>query len=492
MAGICFLCKKVWDGEQFVEYSYEEIKSSDACAYFTFSSGTDLNFFGSSGYPINRVILDEYLEYEDGYPELTEVHYQGRVLVPDQYLLPDEDSEIIAYYGAIPEAPDNPGSDIPTGGYTLNITYKHNESLGTYDESSYTHYGAWLSDDTMETVFYYDKDGNIQRINRLPGMGNVYNWILSHSTLKGYSESNPCYSNAQVNYVVSDAADLILTIGNDGGTTDPKPTALFPLADVNIGESYMITALPYVGYTVDHWAVFDKKMEAWVDLSESGTTYVLSVVDPGYTYQVKVYFKETTLNNKIATKNDLNYLIPSVTFYTSDVSNCPTASTIKNSSKQTADYVYRLRVNGTYADNQLVRLKDCSWSQESLEYIIHVQGTYINASGSGYYSGTWFSEGSYQSQYVQATVKFYTSYGLAATEYTQMKIQARQYGTQQYSLEWAHLTPIMHTFNKSTKINRIEIQLANGFGFQSGGSKQLAEYEQGRDYTWNVQGQVVG
>jgi hypothetical protein len=191
-------------------------------------------------------------------------------------LLPDEDSEIIAYYGAIPEAPDNPGSDIPTGGYTLNITYRHNTSYEPSDSDSIKHYGAWLSDDTtMEKIFYYDKDGNIQSINRLPGMGNVYNWILSHSTLKGYSASNPCYSNAQVNYVVSDPARLEFTAGNEGGITDPKPTALAPLSGVNIGESYTLTALPYVGYTVDHWAVFSKKMEAWVDLSESGTTYVL-------------------------------------------------------------------------------------------------------------------------------------------------------------------------------------------------------------------------
>jgi hypothetical protein len=70
----CFLCQKVWDGAQFVEYSYNEIRYADRSDYFILS-GNELNFFGTSGMPINRVVIDNYLEYDDGYPELTEIHY---------------------------------------------------------------------------------------------------------------------------------------------------------------------------------------------------------------------------------------------------------------------------------------------------------------------------------------------------------------------------------------------------------------------------------
>jgi hypothetical protein len=181
----------------------------------------------------------------------------GRVITPEKYTLSSSDSEIIAYYGATPDEPDNPGSDTPDGGYTLYITYRHNESSEPYEEQSVKHYGAWLSDAaTMATVYYYDKDGNKKSINRMNGLGNVYNWILSHSNLKGYSESNPCKSNAEVQYVVSTAARLRFTVGNEGGTTDPTFTS-FTALDVNIGDAYILTAIPYVGYAVDHWATFD-------------------------------------------------------------------------------------------------------------------------------------------------------------------------------------------------------------------------------------------
>lgn len=368
----------VWDeaSQSFVTYRTQEI-NPDPISYFIWD-GAQLDFFLPSGVPYTYIHVVDYDLYD--LPEFTGLYYNNRCIEPDEYSV-NGGINLIAYYGAEPDHQGSAEPGIPDEGYTLYVSYTHTGDNNPYEEQSVQHYGAWVNNSDMEYVFYYDVNKNIQRIDRhilVPGSG-VFNLTKFSSNLLEYSEEHPYYGEAEVRYYLSEPAKVYITVvadeeGNVHGTTNPAPNEVHTL-DASIGENYIIYAQPDLGYTVDHWEIWEEGVYEWTDVSDSSLSFILGVNDPQYTYHIKVYFKKKTFSDdifsgvtKIATKEDLNQLIDGG-FWQNDFTRCPTKYEITLTQRVIDTKYYKIKVNSDYKNNQAVKCEDCGLTSGTICYI---------------------------------------------------------------------------------------------------------------------------
>lgn len=371
----CLFQQLIWDetNQSFVTYNTKEVNLGNV-SYFIWN-GSRINFFTSSGVPYTYIDV-----VDDSLPEFKSLYYNNTCIQSNSYSV-DGDVNLIAYYGSNPDNSGSSDQDIPEEGYTLSISYTHTYDNNTYEQYSVQHYGAWVNDDSMEYVFYYDENKNIQRIDRhilVEGSG-VFNLLKFSSNLHGYSEENPYYGNVEVKYYISEPASVYITIGEDeegnvNGTTDPVPNQR-NLLETNIGENFIIYAQPNAGYTVDHWSIFHEKSNEWIDLDDESLFYMFQVTEPQYIYRVKVYFKKKIFSDdmfigvtKIATKKDLNQLIDGG-FWSNDFTRCPTKYEITLTARVIDTKYYKIKVNSDYKNNQAVKCEDCELTSGTICYI---------------------------------------------------------------------------------------------------------------------------
>lgn len=365
----------VWDenSQSFVTHNTRELNST-RISYFIWD-GSDLDFFLSSGTPYDRINVVDY-----DLPEFKGLYYNNMYLQSGTYSV-NGDINFIAYYGAEPDNSGSSDSDIPEEGYTLSISYTHTYYNNIYEQQSVQHYGAWVNDEAMEYVFYYDENKNIQRIDRhilVEGSG-VFDIPKFSSNLHGYSEENPYYGNAEVKYYLSEPAKVWITIvkdeeGNVRGTTNPAPNKTHTLK-TNIGEYCEIYAQPDLGYKVDHWSEFNEDLNEWIDSYYSSVSYEFQVTEPQHTHQIRAYFKKKTFSDdmfsgvtKIATKEDLNQLIDGG-FWSNDITRCPTKYEITLPERIIDTKYYKIKVNSDYKNNQAVKCEDCELKSSPICFI---------------------------------------------------------------------------------------------------------------------------
>lgn len=198
------------------------------------------------------------------------------------------------------------------------------------------------------------------------------------------------------------------------------------------------------------------------------------------------------ISNKIATRLDLNNLSTEVNFtdIASLLTNCPTLGTIKNLTKYTTDYKYRIYVTGSYTDNQLVRLSDCRVLKEARNYTITIRSVILQATGTPAQNG-WYSNGGglYTKSYT-VPVKFYAGSSVVKESSISLLLYGTQNGSSTIVATYGVLGDLCETFAQTQKITKIEL-VQGQIGFQSGNIVQIEAANQGKDWTWSVNALVV-
>lgn len=195
------------------------------------------------------------------------------------------------------------------------------------------------------------------------------------------------------------------------------------------------------------------------------------------------------ISNKIATMTDLNNLSTDVNFVTSNLTNCPTLGTIKNLTKYTTDYVYRIYVSGSYTDNQLVRLSNCRVLKESRSYTITIRSVTLQATGIPDQNG-WYSNGGVYTKSYTVPVKFYAGSQVVKESSISLLLYGTQKGSSIIVATYGILGDLGQTFATTQKITKIEL-VQSQIGFQSGNIVQIDAANQGKDWTWSVNALIV-
>lgn len=194
------------------------------------------------------------------------------------------------------------------------------------------------------------------------------------------------------------------------------------------------------------------------------------------------------VSNKIATISDLNSLSTDVNFVTSNLTNCPTLSTIKNMTAYTTDYKYMIKVSGSYTDTQLVRLSDCRVLKEARSYTITIKSVVLQATGTPDQNG-WYANGSTYTKSYTVPVKFYAGSQLVRESSVSLLLRGYMLSSMIHAVD-AVLSDHAQTFTTTQKITKIEL-VQGQIGFQSGNIVQIDSANQGKDWTWSVDALVV-